>query len=625
MRSVYWRAGLCAVALATATACDNDDVGTGPDDETAAGGGLMAPASMDRFEVQVRASGSFRPGQPIQITVTGKANLRTSDAVVQLVLPEAAAARRAGWARLDYGHEGAVDAEFADRQPISRGQSLTRTANVTIPKPGYYQVVASIIQRSQDAGDEQPADGDLVQNVAHDEIWIWVSDSGGRVTDTFEPERIPESMHRVPGPLTPVSEAPPTTVQKAPIDGPRPSRAPAGGPRPSHAPYAGWVDLHAMYWNNDVLNAGGTYGALRPIPNARYEFLIYNRLGTLVQRAPGTTDAQGLAFQQCYSDANGWGRYELRVYLDNDRLTMAEQLVIDTAVRDFATTCGTAGNEQALTGNLPKERSHVFQNLDRAIRNGDAFFGRQRTDITVALSSTHPYSTYEWNTAARRLIIATNPAAGFGNQIWGTFGAFVAAHEYGHAYQNDVLGGVERYYYINSTTPVCPQHHPMEDYSNLQCALAEGFADYYAVSALPGGTGTIESDMERGRYSPSATNEFGKPVGSNGSIIQGAVASFFYDITDPANETHDQTQYPGTYVAEVVRTCQVWTGSWKMNDGIDHLVYCFLGTIYDTQYFSTRSPHPTSHSTTAPEPEPYNTRYFKIRKNYMKNLFGYTV
>ena len=625
MRSVYWRAGLCAVALATAAACDNDDVGTGPDRETAAGGGLTAPASMNRFEVQVRASGSFRPGQPIQITVTGKANLRTSDAVVQLVLPEAAAARRAGWTRMEYGPEGEAEAEFADRQPMARGQSLTRTANVTIPRPGYYQVVASIIQRSPDAGDERPADGDLVQNVAHDEIWIWIAESGGRVTDAFEPGRIPESMHRVPGPLTPLSEAPPTTVQKTPIDGPRPSRAPAGGPRPTHAPYAGWVDLHAMYWNNDVPNAGGTYGALRPIPNARYEFLIYNRLGTLVQRAPGTTDAQGLAFQQCYSDANGWGQYELRVYLDNDRLTMAEQLVIDTQVRDFATTCGTAGNEQAVTGTLPKERSHVFQNLDRAIRNGDAFFGRQRTDITVALSSTHSYSTYEWNTAARRLIIATNPAPGFGNQIWGTFGAFVAAHEYGHAYQNDVLGGVERYYYVNGTTPVCPQNHPMQNQTNLQCALAEGFADYYAVSALPGGTGTIQSDMESGRYSPSATNQWNYGVGSNGSIIQGAVASFFYDITDPANETHDQTQYPGTYVADIVRTCQVWTGSWKMNDGIDHLAYCFLGTIYDTQYFNTRSPHPTSLSESATEPEAYETRYFKIRKNYMKNLFGYTV
>ncbi|HEX5872011.1 MAG TPA: hypothetical protein VFY65_16390 [Longimicrobium sp.] len=621
MRSVYWRAAVCGVALATAAACD--DEGTGPGggggEEGGGGGGLTAPASMDRFEVQVRAGGAFRPGQPIQITVTGKANLRTGDAVVQLVLPEVAAARRAGWERLDYGHDGDAEPEFADRQSIGRGQSLTRTASITIPRPGYYQVVATIRQRAEDATDEQPADGELVQNVAHDEIWIYVAENGGRATDTFEPARIPESMHRVPGPLTPLTQAPPGTVDEPANTGPRTSRAPAGSPRHTHAPYAGYVDLHAMYWNNDV-------SALRPIPNARYEYLIYNRLGTFIRSSPGTTDASGLTFVECYSDANGYGQYKLRVYLDSDRVTMQEQLAIDTPVRDFATTCGTAGNEQPLAGTLPKERSHVYANLDRGIRNGDAFFGLRRADITVALSSTHSYSTYEWHSTARRLIIATNPAPGFGGQIWGTFGAFVHVHEYGHAYQEDVLGGVKRYYYINGgTTPVCPQNHPMQNQTNLQCALAEGFADYYAVSALPGATGVVETEMESGRYSPSATNQWSYGVGSNGSIIQGAVASFLYDITDPANETHDQTAYPGTYVAEVIRTCQVWTGSWKYNDGIDHLAYCFVGTITDTQYFNTRSPHPTSHSTTAPEPEPYNTRYFKIRKNSMKNLFGYTV
>jgi hypothetical protein len=620
MRPVYWRAALCGVALAAVAACDDDGVGLdGGEGEERGGGQLMAPASMDRFEVQVRAGGAFRPGQPIQITVTGKANLRTGDAVVQLVLPEVAAARRAGWARLDYGHDGEADAEFADRQPMARGQSLTRTASIIIPRPGYYQVVATIRKQTEDATDEQPAGGELVQNVAHDEIWIWVSESGGRATDTFEPGRIPESMHRVPGPLTPLSEAPATTLPGTPRTGPRPSRAPAGRPRASHAPWAGWVDLHVMYWNNDAR-------ALRPIPNARYEFLIYNRLGTYIRTEPsGTTDATGLAIVQCYSDANGYGKYKLRVYLDSDRVTMQEQLALDTQPRDFATTCGTVANEQTIMGTLPKERSHVFTNLDRAIRTGDAFFGRQRRDITVHLDPTRTWSTYEWGTATTRLLIATQVTETFGDQIWGTFGAFVQAHEYGHAYQDDVLGGVQRYYVKPDNSAVCPVEHPMHAQTNLQCALAEAFADYYAVSAIPGGTGVVESEMEHGRYSPSPTNQWGYRAGTNGSIIQGAVASFLYDITDPANETHDQTQYPGTWVAEIIRTCQVYTGTWKFNDGIDHLVYCFQGVVHDTGYFSTRSPHPTSHITSAPEPEPYNTRYFKIRKNFMKNLFGYDV
>ena len=620
MRSVYWRAALCGVALLSA-ACDDDGVGIGGGDGQTGAGKLGAPASMDRFSVDVRASGSFRPGQPIQITVTGAARLSTGNTTVQLLLPEVAAAERGGWSRMEYGPGGAVQPALVARQAMSRGQSLTRTANITIPRPGYYQVIATVVQSEETPTDEQPADNALVQNVAHDEIWIWVSESGGRATESFEPNRIPESMHRVPGPLTPVTQAPPTARTDA-AEGPRTQRAVATRPRASHAPISGWVDIHAMYMNQDIKNPDNTYGALRPIPNARYEFIVYNRLGTQVQIAPGDTDAQGLAYMQCYSDANGWGRYKLKVYLDNTRVTMAEQLVLETQVRDFATTCGTVANEQALTGNLPKERAHVFQNLDRAIRNADAFFGRQRGDITVAMSSTHSYSTYEWGTAARRLIIATNPAAGYGGQIWGTFGAFVQAHEYGHAYHNDVLGGVERYYYNPYPTPVCPSLHYMQDYTNLQCALAEGFADYFAVSALPGGTGKVQTDMEAAIYSPSATNTFQKPAGSNGSIIEGAVASFFYDITDPANETHDQTQYPGTYVAEIVRSCQVYAGAWRMNNGVDDIAYCFLGTIYDKERFTTRSPAPTGVSETATEPEIYDTRFWKIRKNYMKNLFG---
>lgn len=620
MRQVYWRAALCGVALLGA-ACDDDGVGIGGGDGQTGAGKLTAPASMDRFSVDVRASGSFRPGQPIQITVTGTSHLRTGNATVQLVLPEVAAAQRGGWTRMDYGQDGAVEPAFVQRQSMSRGQSLTRTANVTIPRPGYYQVVATVVQNEESPTDERPESGALVQNVAHDEIWIYVSENGGRVTESFEANRIPENMHRVPGPLTPVTEAPPTVRTDA-AQGPRTQRASAARVRASHAPLNGWVDIHAMYWNQDIKNPDNTTGALRPIPNARYEFIIYNRLGTQVQVAPGETDAQGLAYVQCYSDANGWGRYKLKVYLDNTRVTMAEQLVLETQVRDFATTCGTAGNEQALTGNLPKERAHVFQNLDKAIRKGDEVFGRQRTDITVAMSSTHSYSTYEWSTAARRLIIATNPAPGYSGQIWGTHGAFVQAHEYGHAYHNDVLGGVERYYYNPYPTPVCPSLHNIQDYTNLQCALAEGFADYYAVVALPGGTGRMETDLETAVYSPGATNLFQKPAGANGSIIEGAVASFFYDITDPANEAHDQTQYPGTYVADIVRTCQVYAGAWRLNNGVDDLAYCFLGTVYDKERFTTRSPAPTGVAESATEPEVYDTRFWKIRKNYMRNLFG---
>lgn len=622
MRMVYLRAALCGAALVTASACNDDPTGPGLGGGLGPGsGGLSAPRSMERFSVDVRASGSFRPGQPIQITVTGKANLRTGDAAVQLVLPQAAAARRAGWARMEYGEDGSVEAEFVDRHSMARGQSLTRTANVTIPKPGYYQVVASVYQRSAAATDEQPSGGELVQDVAHEEIWLWVAESGGQATEAFEPERIPADMHQVPGPLTPLSQAPPATGTET-RTGPRAQRSRApGGPRLSHAGYADYVDLHAMYYNNDV-------SALRPIPNARYEYLIYNRAGTYVRTEPsGLTDAEGLTYVQCYKDASGYyGKYKLRVLLDNERLTLEAPVAIDTQLRDFASTCGLAGNVEAAGTSLQRERSHVYTNLDRIIRAADSFFGRQNPDINVRLVD-HPYSTYEWDLAGKPLVIDTQPVSGDASAIWGTYGVFVQAHEYGHAYQEESLGGVKRYYYPYPGGPsVCPPRHDMEALTNLQCALAEGFADYFAVTILGSATGTIFTDMEGGRYSPSATSQYTHlRAGADGSRVQGAVASFLYDITDPANEPHDQTHYPGTYVAEVIRTCQVYQGGWRLNSGVDDLVYCFQGTVWETHLFPSRTPAPTSHQEAAADPEVYDTRYHKIRKNFQKNLFGNTV
>lgn len=48
----------------------------------------------------MKASGSFRPGQPVQITVNARGLLRTSNAEVRLVLPEVAALRAGGGQRI---------------------------------------------------------------------------------------------------------------------------------------------------------------------------------------------------------------------------------------------------------------------------------------------------------------------------------------------------------------------------------------------------------------------------------------------------------------------------------------------------------------------------------------------
>ena len=76
MRASFWRAALCGMVV-VAGGCD--DTGFGSDEGSGGSTTLAPPPGADRFAVQVRATGSFRPGQLVQITVTGRANLRTRD------------------------------------------------------------------------------------------------------------------------------------------------------------------------------------------------------------------------------------------------------------------------------------------------------------------------------------------------------------------------------------------------------------------------------------------------------------------------------------------------------------------------------------------------------------------
>lgn len=599
----FVRAAL-ACTLAAAAACD--DLGTSPDLD-GGGGALSAPPSMDRFSVEVGASGSFRPGQPVQIRVTSRANLRTSDAEIRLIAPELATMREHGpGMHAPPGH--APTPEFSHRQGLGKGESATRTATLTFPVPGYYRVVASTLQRSDRAQDELPPDGYGDQNVAHDVVWLWIAESGGRATETFQPELFPAGTHAVAGPLTPQSQ--PRPGAGAPGSASRHASAAllAAEPRGSHSGITGWVDSHITYYNQDT-------GTSTPIPNASYEYLIYSSSSALVETRRGTTDASGLSYTQCYQDAGGYGTYRLRILLDNDRLKFRVPVVFEISGA-FASDCGRVFNDVVQDTNDGTRRAHVYTNLNKGIRNGDAFFGYQRAAIWVRLDPGAAYSTYDW-AGSKELIIDTAPGTNYGDQVWGTYAAFVQAHEYGHAYQDDVLGGARRYWN-------CPINHPVEAQTNLQCALAEGFPDYYAVVVMGNATGFWATDIENARWSPG-TPSSGLPAGTNGARIEGAVAAFFYDITDPANEPHDQTAYSGRYVADIMRTCQVYAGgSWRMYDGVDHLAYCFLGTITDTGMFG-RSTVPTSMQEGANEPEPYETRYFKIRKNYQRNLFGNVV
>lgn len=109
------------------------------------------------------------------------------------------------------------------------------------------------------------------------------------------------------------------------------------------------------------------------------------------------------------------------------------------------------------------------------------------------------------------------------------------------------------------------------------------------------------------------------------NIIEGAVAAFFFDITDGANESHDHVCYPGSYVANIIETCSVLDGGWQRADGMDHLIYCFEQEVDPTvtgsgTYFPTRSVDPTDQEEWATEPSGWSQA--DVRTLWTCNLYG---
>ena len=94
-------------------------------------------------------------------------------------------------------------------------------------------------------------------------------------------------------------------------------------------------------------------------------------------------------------------------------------------------------------------------------------------------------------------------------------------------------------------------------------------------------------------------------------------------MLDGANEAHDSISYPGSYVADLISTCQVNFGSGSQDaDGIDMFIRCAEKSIDSsvTTYFYPRDTDPTAYSESAAEPGSWSMS--KIRANWLKNLYN---
>jgi hypothetical protein len=530
----------------------------------------LGTVPLARFAVEVSASGTFRPGEPVSIRTLAQGVLDTREVEIRVVAPDVAAARAGQWSALVWriGERTSPEANWV--APLQAGGRFERQTTLLIPKPGYYRVILSALKKS-----DEPSlvKGRPVADVAHAEVWLWIADRGGRATKTFERTLFPEGVRTQPGILCPTS-------------GRACSRTPNQKSEGISVQSQSDIWFFAKYYNRDVPGDD-------PLPEAQVYVDAYDANGSPVYTQYLFTDATGVAGP--FPCVPG-GTYIAQVWTWNGKLQVIPRVAVGVYSGYFDYDCGFP---MPIDTDAPP--SHVFRNMVLTYNAAQSHFMRSRPWMEVELtadgpdaSSYCPDARFSGCTRNDYVRIQTRTNTIYGEQVWGTFGVFVQAHEYGHAYHEKALGEFVWYSYGDGAS--CPSIHTFYDPApRLECALAEAFATYFAVATRGSDAGSWERDVEVVHQAAWG--------GTDGSLIEASIAGFFYDLTDNnrfGTEAHDAVQYPGSYVADIILSCDVnpavrqdGTTGWGPDRGIDHLAYCFQRDMTgSTTHFQTRTPTP---------------------------------
>ncbi|MGH7468597.1 MAG: hypothetical protein ACRENP_11605 [Longimicrobiales bacterium] len=417
----------------------------------------------------------------------------------------------------------------------------------------------------------------MTDDFASRELWLGITPEGGRVTDSFEENLFPDSAYKQPGPIRYRR-----TGKEA---------SGTAGSKIASMMSPGTRTWEVLYYNQDVsgyvpligAQAIGTEGLVGEDPTPLWE----------------TTDVNGEFVTGC--DHDEFYAYSFDIKAENS----AVRIKPNTVVASEASAPAGCTDQQIITLSIP---SHVFSRMRATVTTSIDFFGQSTALIPVGIDTT----------AANSYYFPTQDSISI-KHIWGTTAREIQVHEYGHAYQDLTLGGIP-----TLEQPIC-SNHGTPVYTTLKCAYAEGFAEYFAAAILGSGVSVEYSDFEAGydllTNSNDSTADSNYPD-PNGARVEGAVAAMFLDLTDPANETHDDVQFPGSYIASLIETCSVnYGGGSEPGTGVDHFIRCLEKQLDSgiSSLFWPRTATPTSYSESATEPGSWNLT--KIRTLWLKNLY----
>lgn len=528
-----------------------------------------------RFDLDVAVTGSLMPGEPVRVDATVHSRLATEDAQIQFVLPQLAAVESKGTAgtpTIDLLVGQSLPASKNVRTSTAAQETREESTTLTFDEPGYYQLVV----RAEAPTAEHSADGQWIDNLESQEMWILIDEKGGAVTSDFEPSRLPEGVRAVPGPRVLEGE-----------DDRFRSIGPNGAPEAVPATPKSSTSFRILYYDQ-------TSNANKGLQGVYAVSETYDVLGRRIARYTGRTNSNGYVSLSCPPSGYTTVKFET---VDNDVNVYRGSSTV------LSMSYPACGGSNTLTVN--SDQGHVFDRMRKAAQRSRSYFGssRGRLDVRISSSEGSYYQGGKDRVTMRE------------SSIGGSFGDFVVPHEYGHAYHEKALGG-------NGGSGQCPSPHYFDGAHNMECAYSEGFANYLASVTLDG-YNYYKSRIQSNGFYPGGE---GNGDRNDGSIIEGAVAAFLYDLTDPANETHDKLDFPGRYVGDIIRTCRWEYAGWLTfrATGVDHLIMCMQrSTPNYSKYFQQRGGAvPTSYSEGASEPSGWSRD--EIRRIWREDLYGET-
>jgi hypothetical protein len=527
--------GLLAALAAVAwiNACSEDQTRLAPSDVNP--GEVESNAKLDkpkpekfpfthRFEPSISAVGPFRPGVPIQIRSSVKANRNASTGTYTL---------------MSLDNESAALLEGRPPKPrvltravggMARGGRKDLASSITFKQPGYYRVRVY----AEGSGDQARTSPDTtVIDTRARELWMLVDSAGGRLTNGFDSTAI---AGRSPAFGSYVAFRPPASL-----------RAPAALAGPYN--YSGTVSY--------LLQNG------QPVP----------LVDAQVTAGCGQQTQFGLVFTNTNFQTGPGGSFAYTCPADKP-YTRTNINMINTYAyvggRDgqFAGAGFSGANGGVFNGLLVANdgAGWVHDNLKVVVPRAFAKFSRSRARVTVYVSETDPGYGGVYFASPDRIELGPD-------HLYTQYGIFTVAHEYGHAFH---WKAIEAPY----SSTCNPEEHEIHLLNTAACAFKEGFADFFAVWVA--GPELISGWLSDYGIEINPWTAYG-----DGSRIEGPAAAFMYDLVDGASEPDspsntsngdewfDTASYPGSFIVDIIRSCSlVAVSSRYALDGMDQFVYC---------------------------------------------------